>query len=43
MRQLHWMPPERVAEVIASVVEAPPDVALGLVEVLPENPQAGPL
>jgi NADP-dependent 3-hydroxy acid dehydrogenase YdfG len=43
MRQLHWMPAERVADVVAGVVEAPPDTALGLVEVLPENPRPGPL
>jgi NADP-dependent 3-hydroxy acid dehydrogenase YdfG len=43
MRQLHWMPAERVAEVIAQVAEAPQGVQLGLVEVLPENPKSGPL
>ena len=43
MRQLHWMPAERVAEAIAAVATAPPGAQQSLVEVLPENPKPGPL
>lgn len=43
MRQLHWMPAERVAEAVVAVASAPPDVHLDLVQVMPLNPKPGPL
>lgn len=43
MRQLHWMPAERVAEAIVAVVTAPRGAHLDLVQVMPENPKRGPL
>ncbi len=40
MRQLHWMPPERVAEALLSAVELPPGAQLDLIQVMPENPKS---
>ncbi len=43
MRQLHWMPPERVADAVLGAVQLPRGASLDLVEVIPENPKQNPV
>jgi NADP-dependent 3-hydroxy acid dehydrogenase YdfG len=42
MRQLHWMPPDRVADAVLGAVQLPRGASLDLVEVNPENPKQTP-
>jgi NAD(P)-dependent dehydrogenase (short-subunit alcohol dehydrogenase family) len=42
MRQLHWMPPERVADAVLAAVSLEAGAHLDLIQVMPENPETHP-
>ncbi len=42
MRQLHWMPPERVADAVLATVTLATGARLDLVQVMPESPETHP-